>query len=115
MTPHDLLAAFETLAEAPDGITRLRELVLQLAVRGRVVPQDPDDEPVCVLLERIAAEQARLVKEGQIPKSKPLPPVGDDEIPFEIPKRWEWTRMEEVCDIVSGVTKGRKLNGRETA
>ena len=53
---------YPALAEAPDGITRLRDLVLQLAVRGRLVPQDPDDEPVCVLLERIAAEQARLVK-----------------------------------------------------
>ena len=65
MTPHDLLAAFEVLAEAPEGIARLRELVLQLAVRGKLVPQDPNDEPACVLLERIAAEKAQLVKEGK--------------------------------------------------
>ena len=57
MTPHDLLATFETLAEASDGIARLRELVLQLAVRGKLVSQDPNDEPACVLLERIAAEK----------------------------------------------------------
>ena len=88
MTPHDLLAAFETLAEAPDGIARLRELVLQLAVRGKLVPQDPNDEPASVLLERIAAEKARLVKEGKIPKPKPLPPVGEDEVPFEVPEGW---------------------------
>ena len=56
MTPQDLIAAFNTLAEAPDGVTRLRELVLQLAVRGELVPQDPEDEPASVLLERIAAE-----------------------------------------------------------
>ena len=56
MTPHDLIAAFETLADAPDGVTRLRELVLQLAVRGKLVPQHPEDEPASVLLERVAAE-----------------------------------------------------------
>ena len=54
MTPHDLLVTFETLAEAPDGIARLRELVLQLAMWGKLVPQDPNAEPACVLLERVA-------------------------------------------------------------
>lgn len=93
MTPYDLLAAFETLAEAPDGIARLRELVLQLAVRGKLMPQDPNDEPACLLLERIAAEKARLVKEGKIPKAKPLPLVDEDEVPFEIPEGWTWTRL----------------------
>ena len=57
MTPQDLIAAFDELAEAPDGVTRLRELVLQLAVRGKLVPQDPDDEPASVLLERIAGRR----------------------------------------------------------
>jgi len=60
MTPHDLLAAFDILVEAPNGIARLRELILQLAIRGKLVPQDPNDEPACVLLERIAAEKTRL-------------------------------------------------------
>ena len=57
MTPQDLLRAFDVLAEAPDGVKRLRELVLQLAVRGKLVPQDPADEPASVLLERIRAER----------------------------------------------------------
>ena len=60
MTPHDLLAAFDILVEAPNGIARLRELILQLAIRGKLVPQDPNDGPACVLLERIAAEKTRL-------------------------------------------------------
>ena len=93
MTPHDLIAAFELLAEAPDGIARLRELVLELAVRGKLVPQDPNDEPASVLLERIAAEKARLVKEGKIPKPKPLPPVGEEEVPFGVPEGWVWCRL----------------------
>src|SRR5438445_11697321 len=102
MTPHDLLAAFEVLAEAPEGIARLRELVLQLAVRGKLVPQDPNDEPACVLLERIAAEKAQLVKEGKIAKQKPLPPVGEGEVSFEAPEGWVWCRLGNLIELVSG-------------
>lgn len=102
MTPHDLLAAFDILVEAPDGIVRLRELILQLAVRGKLVPQDPNDEPACVLLERIAAEKARLAKEGKIPKPKPLPPVSKDEVPFEVPEGWVWT-----CTTALGIVNPR--------
>jgi type I restriction enzyme S subunit len=102
MTPHDLLAAFEILAEAPDGIARLRELVLQLAVRGKLVPQDPEDEPASVLLECIAAEKARLVKEGKIAKPKALPPVREDEVPFAVPEGWVWT-----CTAALGIVNPR--------
>ena len=70
MTPQDLIAAFETLADAPDGTKRLRELVLQLAVRGKLVPQDASDEPARVLLERIAAEKARAKQEKQDQKKE---------------------------------------------
>ena len=108
MTPHDLLATFETLAEAPDGIARLRELVLQLAVRGKLVPQDPNDEPACVLLERIAAEKARLVKERKIPKPKPLLPVDEDEVRFEVPEGWMWCRIDDCFDVVGGIQKSGK-------
>lgn len=66
MTPHDLIAAFEALAEAPEGIARLRELILQLAVRGRLVTQDPKDEEASVLLERIAAQRALLLGSRQV-------------------------------------------------
>ena len=77
----------------PADVVPLRQTILQLAVRGKLVPQNPNDEPACMLLERIAAEKARLVKEGKIPKPKPLLPVGEDEVPFEVPKGWVWCRI----------------------
>lgn len=93
MTPAELLKAFETLAEAPDGIARLRELVLQLAVRGKLVPQDPGDEPASVLLERIRAEQERLFVEMASKELKPSLPIHDNEIPFDVPSSWTFKRL----------------------
>ncbi|MGI2092612.1 restriction endonuclease subunit S [Shewanella oncorhynchi] len=84
------------------GIKKLRELILELAVRGKLVPQDPNDEPASVLLERIAAEKARLVKEGILKKQKPLPEISDDEKPFELPHRWRWSRLSDCSYIFSG-------------
>jgi type I restriction enzyme S subunit len=63
MTIDTFFAHFGHLADAPNGVQKLRELILQLAVQGKLVPQDPDDEPASVLLERIEAEKKRLVKE----------------------------------------------------
>ncbi|MFI3219408.1 MAG: restriction endonuclease subunit S [Methylococcales bacterium] len=80
------------------GIKKLRELILELAVRGLLVPQDPNDEPASVLLEKIAAEKARLVKAGKIKKQTPLPEIGEDEKPFDLPKEWEWARLGEVTN-----------------
>ncbi len=93
MRPQDLIAAFGTLAESPNGVTRLRELVLQLAVRGRLVSQDSNEEPASTLLDRIAKEKAQLVKEGKIRKPKPLPSVSTDKVPFEAPVGWVWCRL----------------------
>ncbi|WP_176063226.1 restriction endonuclease subunit S [Serratia marcescens] len=78
------------------GIKKLRELILELAVRGKLVPQDPNDESASELLKRIAAEKAELVKQGKIKKQKPLPEISEDEKPFELPVGWEWTRMGHV-------------------
>ena len=100
MTLHDLLQNFEALAEAPDALPRLRELVLQLAVRGKLVAQDPGDEPASVLLHRIAKEKAHAVKVGRAKKETPLPPVKEDERPFEVPEGWEWVRLGEVCSYI---------------
>ncbi|HEI8487283.1 restriction endonuclease subunit S [Morganella morganii] len=75
------------------GIKKLRELILELAVRGKLVPQDPNDEPASELLKRIAAEKAELVKQGKIKKQKPLPDISEDEKPFELPVGWEWVRL----------------------
>ncbi|WET39892.1 restriction endonuclease subunit S [Citrobacter enshiensis] len=78
------------------GIKKLRELILELAVRGKLLPQDPNDEPASVLLKRIAAEKAELVKQGKIKKQKPLPEISEDEKPFELPEGWEWQRLIEL-------------------
>lgn len=81
------------------GIKKLRELILELAVRGKLVPQDSSDEPASVLLERIAAEKAELMKEGKIKKSKPLPEIVDEEKPFDIPSNWDWTQLCAIAEI----------------
>ncbi|MCI2962543.1 restriction endonuclease subunit S [Shewanella sp. N2AIL] len=81
------------------GIKKLRELILELAVRGKLVPQDANDEPASVLLERIAAEKAQLVKEGKLKKQKPLPEISEDEKSFELPNGWEWTCLAEIAEI----------------
>ncbi|UPQ73039.1 restriction endonuclease subunit S [Kluyvera ascorbata] len=78
------------------GIKKLRELILELAVRGKLVPQDPNDEPASELLKRIAVEKAELVKQGKIKKQKPLPEISEDEKPFELPEGWEWQRLIEL-------------------
>ena len=78
------------------GIRKLRELILELAVRGLLVPQDPNDEPASELLKKIAAEKAKLVKEGKIKKDKPLPPVGHDETVFSLPSGWVWCRLDNL-------------------
>jgi len=84
------------------GIKKLRELILELAVRGKLVPQDPNDEPASELLKRIAAEKAELVKQGKIKKQKPLPEISADEKPFELPSGWEWTSIQNICLLENG-------------
>ena len=78
------------------GIKKLRELILELAVRGKLVPQDPNDEPAEVLLERIAAEKAQLVKDKKIKKPKALPEISEDEKPFEVPEGWNIQRLGNI-------------------
>ena len=101
MTPETLHRLFDVVADAPGGVQRLRELILQLAVRGKLVPQDPNDEPASVLLERIEEEKRRLYNEGKIRKLKKLPPVGPDEVPFEAPEGWVWVRLESLFYPIS--------------
>ena len=90
-----MLAHYERIADAPDAIARLRRFILDLAVRGKLVPQDPNDEPASELLKRIAAEKARLVKAGEIRKPKPLPDV--DEPPFDLPQALALDAIREVA------------------
>ncbi|TGK42472.1 restriction endonuclease subunit S [Leptospira andrefontaineae] len=87
---------FQELYRVKENVKELRKAVLQLAVMGKLVPQDPNDQPASELLKEIQAEQARLVAEGKIKKSEALPPVKEEEKPFAIPKGWEWVRLGEV-------------------
>lgn len=92
-----LLKHFDRLAEAPDAVPRLRRFILDLAVRGKLVEQNPDHEPASELLKRIEAEKARLVKAGEIRKSKNSGAVGLDEQPHRLPDNWCWTRIRHIA------------------
>ena len=107
---------------------QLKNSILQMAVQGKLVPQDPNDEPASVLLARIRAEKEQLIKEGKIKKEKnpsiifrgadnlPYEKVGKnkpvciaDEVPFEIPDTWEWVRLGSIGDWGSGATPSRSI------
>ena len=81
---------------------QLRASILQQAMEGKLVEQDPNDEPASVLLEKIAKEKARLIKEKKIKRTKKLPEITDDEKPFEIPDSWEWVRITDLANITMG-------------
>lgn len=95
---------FDTLFTTEASIDKLKQAILQLAVMGRLVEQDPNDEPASVLLEKIAEEKARLVKEGKIKKPKKLPEIDEGETHFLIPSSWALARLGEVVEIVRGIT-----------
>jgi type I restriction enzyme, S subunit len=96
---------FGVLAEAPGGVAKLRELILRLAVRGKLVPQEPNDEPASRLVERVRHERARLVASNQIKDSIRLEPIRNEDVLFAIPRSWEWVRAGDVCwSISSGTT-----------
>ena len=103
MNADRLLAHYERIADAPDALPRLRRFILDLAVRGSLVEQDPNDEPASELLKRIAAEKSRLVKAGKIRNRKRLPPVHRADIPVEDISGWIWVRLGEVSTMI---TKG---------
>ncbi len=86
---------FDTLFTTEESIDRLKQTILQLAVMGKLVPQDPNDEPASELLKKIAAEKAKLVKEGKIKKEKPLSPIEESDQPFKLPRGWQWARIEK--------------------
>ncbi|MDG2994645.1 restriction endonuclease subunit S [Vibrio parahaemolyticus] len=88
---------FDTLFTTEESIDQLKQTILQLAVMGKLVPQDPTDEPAAELLKRIAEEKAQLVKEKKIKKQKALPPISEDEKPFELPSGWEWSKLQDLC------------------
>ena len=93
---------------------KLRQKILDLAIRGKLVPQDPNDEPAFVLLERIKAEKERLIKEGKIKRSKKTTKTSDtphyENVPFEVPKGWVWTDIENICSKIGSGSTPRGSN-----
>ena len=92
---------------------KLRQKILDLAIHGKLVPQDPNDEPASVLLERIKAEKERLIKEGKIKRSKKSAKTSDtphyENVPFDVPKGWVWTIVGEVGEVITGSTPSKDI------
>ena len=90
---------------------KLRQKILDLAIHGKLVPQDPNDEPASVFLERIRAEKERLISEGKIKRSRKTVKTSDtlhyENVPFEVPENWEWTTLGEIGTWQSGATPSR--------
>jgi type I restriction enzyme S subunit len=97
------LAALPALTTRPDQIKHLRQTNLNHAVRGKLVPQDPSDEPAALLLERVRAECGRLVEAGVLNRPKPVAPVADSDQLFPLPTRWEFARFADVAAIQSNL------------
>ncbi len=85
-----------------DFLKSLRQSILQEAVSGKLVPQDPKDEPASELLKKIKAEKKKLIEEGKIRKDKLLPPISKDELPYGLPKGWEWVKLGQIYTILRG-------------
>jgi type I restriction enzyme, S subunit len=97
-----IAAHFDTLFTTEHSIDQLKQTILQLAVMGKLVPQNPNDEPASELLKKIAAEKTQLIKDGKIKKEKPLPEITDEEKPFELPSGWEWDRFPNISFFQEG-------------
>lgn len=96
---------FDTLITTDYAVEQLKNTVLKLAVMGKLVPQNPSDEPVSELLKRIAAEKAQLIKDKKIKNQPPLPEIAEEEKPFDLPEGWKLCRLDDICyGITSGST-----------
>lgn len=120
-TPDDLRRAWErvntnwpALTDNPDSITDFRKTMVQLAVEGRLVPQEAGDAPAIGLLEACQQRKTQLLKSGVARARSDLEPVSNDELPYVIPDGWTVARLDQWCDIAGGLAKGRGLAGRFT-
>ena len=96
MNAHRLLAHFDAVVDTPGAVQRLRRFILDLAVRGKLVPQDPNDEPASELLKLITKEKNRLVEAREIRRQKPIPGLSREEMPFTLPGNWAWSQVAEI-------------------
>lgn len=95
---------FTEVFQTPESLQELRDVILQLGIQGKLVPQNPEDEPASELLKQIQAEKELLIKEKKIKREKALPGIEEDEIPFEIPRSWEWVRLGSIGFTNIGLT-----------
>ncbi len=101
-----VLNATAELQTAQEKLSLFKQSILNSAIRGKLVPQDPKDEPASKLLERIQKEKEKLIAEKKIKKEKPLPPINLDEVPFELPEGWEWVRWGDLTSGDQGFKRG---------
>jgi type I restriction enzyme S subunit len=110
MTLDTFFEKFDLFADAPDAVAKMRELILGLAVQGRLVPQDPSDEPATELVIRVALVKLHLVQKKEIKAESPTVPISGDEALFEIPSSWTWVRAGDLCrPISSGSTPDQSV------
>jgi type I restriction enzyme S subunit len=101
---------FDVLFTTEHSIEQLKQTILQLAVMGKLVPQNPKDEPASVLLEKIAEVKEQLIADKKIKKQKTLPVITDSEHPFQLPLGWEWSRLPDIGELARGKSKHRPRN-----
>lgn len=104
-----ILENFDTIFKNENSLETLNKIILDLAIRGKLVPQNENDEPAEELLKRIQAEKERLIKEKVIKKEKTLPEITEEEIPFDIPKNWEWVRLGNIIKYTENLDIQKKL------
>ena len=104
-----LVQHFELMATAPGGVARLRDLILTLAMQGKLVPQDPNDEPASELVRKIQTESDRLIAENKTKRGKPLVELADEEKPFVVSVAWCSARLGEVTNYGSQAKAGTLL------
>ena len=115
-TPEELAANwqrvadhFDLLLDRPEAVDALEQTILQLAVRGLLVPQDPNDEPASVLLERIRAEKDRLIADGKFKREKPTSAISDDDTLFELRPGWQCARLPDLASVAGGATPSKAV------
>ena len=112
-----LLDNFHILANKAENVDELNKLVLHLAVQGKLVEQDPNDEPASLLIKRNMVVKEQLLVEGKIKREKPLLPINEEDIPYKIPEKWGWVRLLDICSHITvdaGLSRYSEYEGPET-